>query len=191
MNTDKKKQIEKRKQAAVANLEENGLLPRIARTMAAAYMLQQMANTLFYDTQDALEERGFFHGELKRIWRNAETANDRLARKFAGDFMTPGNVDSLVEDVERCFPPILRVLHLEEDIARITGRPAPQGPAELHPRLAAPSSPCRITFPTDTALRSVLADMAKSEGITQGEMLSRAFRSLCKQWLERVEEERK
>lgn len=115
------KPFSQEKQRAVAALEADGLMHPIARTMAAAYLLQQLACTLFYDVQDVLGERGFVHHEIKRVWRNAETANDRLARTFAGTFLDQQNVDNLVQDAQQAFPLVLAALNLVDDYERITG----------------------------------------------------------------------
>lgn len=81
------KLIEQTAEKRIEYLERSGILGKASQTMAAAYLLTQIADRLFFAVQDELLRYGFIHQELKRNWNSMVHSRDKTMKVYEREFI--------------------------------------------------------------------------------------------------------
>lgn len=163
--------IEQTAEKRIEYLERSGILGKASQTMAAAYLLTQIADRLFFAVQDELLRFGFIHQELKRNWNSMVHSRDKTMKVYEREFInTEKQRNDLIYDFESFFPRICGLLQIEKEAAYFCGMEVPE---EFMPEKQDYGKPMVISIRTFKAVSDTVSAAAKREGLSRQEFLSR------------------
>lgn len=149
--------------------EKHGILDKAGRMLAAAHLITQIADKMFFSVQDELYKCNLIHRELKRNWNNMVHCRDLTMGIFVRDFYKDERQrESLMEDFEEGFSKICSLFHVENEAEFFCGLKLPK--SYLHKECDDEITEVRFKCPKYIA--QALSDSAKREEISRSAFIA-------------------